>query len=314
MAHDANGKVPRKPTDLDGRSWKAVLRRTWKEGREDGIMDLAAALTYYGILSIFPAILAMVSIVGLLGTSATETLIDNITELAPGPAREILVGAVENLQGSQGTAGVLFAVGLAVALWSASGYVAAFMRASNAIYDMEEGRPLWRTLGTRVLTTVALLLMLITVAIGVAVTGPLAEEVGDIVGVGSTAVDVWDIAKWPVILAVVVAMFALLYWAAPNVRHPGWRWLTPGAAVGVVVLILASAAFAFYVANFGSYNETYGALGGAVVFLIWLWVSNIAILLGAEFDAEIERGREIAAGHPEDREPFLRAKEPASSD
>jgi membrane protein len=301
--------VPETPTELGGRSWLGTLKRTVREFREDNLTDWAAALTYYGILAIFPALLAFFSILGLIGSSATQPLLDNISELAPGPAREILTSAIENLQKGQGAAGILFVVGLAGALWSASGYVAAFMRASNAIYDVGEGRPIWKTLPTRVLTTVVLVLMLAALAVGVTFTGGLAEEAGNVLGVGSTAVTVWDIAKWPVIVLIVITMFAVLYWAAPNVKHPKFRWVSPGGIVALLVWILASAAFAFYVANFGSYNKTYGALGGVIVFLVWLWISNIAVLLGAEFNAELERGRAIEAGHPEDEEPFLEPRD-----
>jgi membrane protein len=303
------GGAPETPTDLRARSWGGTLRRTIREFKEDNLTDWAAALTYYGILAIFPAILALVSVLGLIGSSATQPLLDNVGKLAPGPAREIVTSAIENLEKSQGAAGLLFVVGLAGALWSASGYVGAFMRASNAIYDVEEGRPIWKTLPTRLLTTVVLLLMLAAVAVGVTFTGGLAEEAGDVVGVGSTAVTVWDIAKWPLIVLMVITMLGVLYWAAPNIRHPKFRWVSPGGVVALVVWILASAGFAFYVANFASYNKTYGALGGVIIFLVWLWISNIAVLLGAEFDAELERGRAIEAGHPEDEEPFLEPRD-----
>ena len=303
--HDGDGRAPEGPGDLPKRSWWGVLRRTVREFKEDNLTDWAAALTYYGVLSIFPALLALVSVLGLIGPSATQPLIDNLGAVAPGPAKQIFTSAIQNLQKSSGAAGLLFIVGIAGALWSASGYVAAFMRASNAIYDVGEGRPIWKTLPTRVLTTVVLLLMLATVAIGVTLTGGLAGQVGKLLGIGTTAVTVWDIAKWPVLLLVVITMFAILYWAAPNVKHPRFRWISPGGVVGVLLWLAASAAFAFYVANFASYNKTYGALGGVIVFLVWLWISNIAILLGAEFNAEVERGRQMAAGHPEDREPFL---------
>ena len=199
-------------------SWWATLKRTVREFREDNLTDWAAALTYYGILAIFPALLALVSILGLIGSSATQPLIDNLDTVAPGPAKDIVTSALQNLQKSQGAAGVLFVVGLGGALWSASGYVAAFMRASNSIYDVEEGRPIWKTLPTRVLTTLVLLLMLAVVAVGVTFTGGLARQAGNVLGVGSTAVDVWNIAKWPVILLTVITMFAILYWAAPNVK------------------------------------------------------------------------------------------------
>src|SRR3954466_5171051 len=286
-----------------------TLKRTIREFQADNLTDWAAALTYYGILAIFPALLALVSVLGLVGHSATQPLIDNLGTVAPGPAKDIFTSAIQNLQKNQGAALIPFVIGLAVALWSASGYVAAFMRASNAIYDVEEGRPVWKTLPTRVGTTLVLLLMLALVAVGVTLTGGLAQQVGNLIGLGSTAVDVWDIAKWPVILIVVMTMFAFLYWAAPNVKHPKFRWVSPGGIVGVLLWLLASAAFAFYVASFASYNKTYGALGGVIVFLTWLWISNIATLLGAEFNAELERSRQIEGGHPADEEPFLEPRD-----
>jgi membrane protein len=303
------GRAPEGPAKLGKRSWMGVLRRTVKEFKDDNLTDWAAALTYYSVLAIFPALLALVSVLGLIGPSATQPLIDNLGAVAPGPAKQIVTSAVQNLQRNGGAAGVLFIIGIAGALWSASGYVAAFMRASNAIYEVGEGRPIWKTLPTRVLTTVVLLVMLAAVTIAVTLTGGLAQQLGKLLGIGDAAVTVWDIAKWPVILAVVITMFAILYWAAPNVKHPRFRWISPGGIVGVLLWIVASAAFAFYVASFASYNKTYGALGGVIVFLVWLWISNIAILLGAEFNAELERGRQIEAGHPADREPFLEPRD-----
>jgi membrane protein len=292
------------------RHWWPVLKRTVREFKEDNLTDWAAALTYYGVLAIFPALIVLVSILGLVGESATQPLIDNLGAVAPGPAKEIFTSAIENLQGDQGAAGVLFVVGLLAALWSASGYVAAFMRASNAIYDIDEGRPVWKTLPVRVVLTLVLLLLLAVSTVAVVLTGGLAEKVGDLVGLGSTAVTVWNIAKWPVLLVVVSFMFALLYWAAPNVKHPGFRWISPGGVLAVVGWLIASGAFAFYVSNFGSYNKTYGALGGVVVFLVWLWISNIMILLGAEFNAELERERAIEDGmRPEDKEPFVEPRD-----
>jgi membrane protein len=298
------------PTDLGTRGWWAALKRTGKEFKEDNLTDWAAALTYYGVLAIFPAMIVLVSILGLVGESATQPLLDNLGTVAPGPAKEILTNAIENLQGSQGAAGVLFVVGLLGALWSASGYVAAFMRASNAIYDIPEGRPVWKTLPVRVSLTLVLLVLLAVTTLAVFLTGGLAHRVGDIIGLGNTAVDVWNIAKWPVLLFVVSFMFALLYWAAPNVKQAGFRWVSPGGLLAVVGWLIASGAFALYVANFGSYNKTYGALGGVIVFLVWLWISNIVILLGAELNAELERQRAIAGGmRPEDKEPFAEPRD-----
>ena len=292
------------------RHWWPVLKRTVGEFKEDNLTDWAAALTYYAVLAIFPALIVLVSMLGLVGESATQPLIDNLGTVAPGPAKEIFTSAIENLQGDQGAAGVLFVIGLLAALWSASGYVAAFMRASNAIYDIEEGRPVWKTLPVRVGLTIVLLVLLAISTIAVVLTGALAERVGDLVGLGSTAVTVWNIAKWPVLLLFVSFLFAVLYWAAPNVKQPGFRWITPGGVLAVIGWVIASAAFAFYVGNFASYNKTYGALAGPIVFLVWLWISNIMILLGAEFNAELERGRKIEAGmKPEDQEPFAEPRD-----
>jgi membrane protein len=304
------GDPPKSPTDLSRRSWWGVLKRSVKEFQEDNLTDWAAALTYYGILAIFPALLVLVSVLGLVGTSATQPLIDNLGQVAPGPAQEILTNALRNLQGSEGAAGVLFVVGLLGALWSASGYIGAFIRASNEIYDIEEGRPIWKTLPLRVGLTVLMLVLIAISAIAVVATGGIAEELGSVLGVGDTAVTVWDIAKWPVLLLVVSFMFALLYWAAPNVKSPGFRWLSPGGVLAVIGWIIASAAFAFYVSNFGSYNKTYGALGGVIIFLVWLWISNVVILLGAQFNSELERGRAIEAGmEPRDREPYVEPRD-----
>jgi membrane protein len=290
-------------------SWRGVLSRTVSEFKEDNLTTWAAALTYYGILSIFPALIALVSILGLVGSSATQPVLDNLATVAPGPAKDILTSAVKNMQHGRGTAGLVFFVGLATALWSASAYVAGFMQASNAIYEVKEGRPVWKTLPTRVGLTVLLLVLLAMSAIAVVLTGSLARHAGDIVGVGNTAVDAWDIAKWPVLLLLVSFMIALLYYVSPNVKHPSFRSIVPGGVLAVVVWIVASALFALYVASFGSYNKTYGALAGVAVFLLWLWISNIAILLGAELNAELERGRRIEGGHPADEEPFLEPRD-----
>jgi membrane protein len=303
-------RAPDDLTDLPKRSSKGVLKRSAREFSEDKITDWAAALTYYGVLSIFPALLVLVSLLGLFGQSATQPLLDNIGTVTPGPAKDIVTSAIQNLQKSQGAAGVLFIVALAGALWSASGYVGAFMRASNDIWDVEEGRPAWKTIPLRVGMTALLLVLLTISALAVVLTGPLAKQVGNIVGLGGPAVMVWDIAKWPVLILIVSFMIALLYYAAPNVKHPKFQWVSPGSLLAVLLWIVASALFAFYVANFSSYNKTYGALGGVIVFLTWLWITNNVILLGAEVNAEIERSRQIQGGlRPQDREPFLEPRD-----
>jgi membrane protein len=287
---------PRKPTDLDRRSWWGVLKRTVSQFRANNLTDWAAALTYYGVLSIFPALIVLVSIVGLAGDSATQSLLDNINALGPGPAQDIVTGAITQISTSPGAAGVAFALGLVAALWSASGYIGAFSRAANVIYEVPEGRPFWKLRPLQVAMTLALLVLVSVSAIAVVISGPLAERVGQVFGLGGTAVTVWNIAKWPAIVVIVMGMLALLYYVAPNVRHPGFRWITPGGVLAVVLWIAASAGFAVYVANFSSYNKTYGSLAGVVVFLVWLWISNIAVLLGVEFNAEMERGRELETG------------------
>jgi membrane protein len=272
-----------------GGSWIGVLKRTVSEFSEDNLTDRAAALTYYAVLAIFPALIVVVSVLGLIGESVTKPLIDNLGTVAPGPAKEIVTSAITNIEGSQGAAGVFFVAGLLAAIWSASGYIAAFMRASNAIYDVEEGRPVWKTLPLRVGLTLLLMVLTAVTAIGVTLSGGLAHQAGNLIGVGDTAVEVWNIAKWPVLLLFVSFLVAVLYWAAPNVKQPGFRWITPGGVLAVMGWVIASVAFAFYVGNFGSYNKTYGALAGPIVFLVWLWISNLMILLGAEFNAELER-------------------------
>ncbi len=304
-ASQGDRRAPPTPTHLTARSWFGVLKRTFTEFRADNLTDLAAALTYYGVLAIFPAIIALVSILGLVGHSATQPLINNLDKLAPGPARHIFIGAISGLQKSRGAAGVIFIVGIAGALWSASGYIAAFMRASNRVYDIEEGRPFWVTIPVRLIVTLIVVLLLVISAFAVVVTGGLAKQVGNLLGLGSTAVTVWDIAKWPVLVLFVGFIFSILYWASPNVKHPGFRWVSPGGLFAVLVWLIASGAFAFYVASFSSYNKTYGTLAGVIIFLVWLWISNTALLLGVEFNAELERGRQVEAGHPPDREPFV---------
>ena len=297
-----NKRAPEGPTGLRTRSWFGVLRRTGKEFSADNLTDWAAALTYYGVLAIFPALIALVSILGLIGPSATQPLLDNLGKVAPGPAKDILTGAVTGLQRSRGAAGLLFFVGIGAAIWSASGYIGAFMRASNAIYEVEEGRPFWKLRPLQVIVTLAMLVLVALVLIALVVTGPLASAVASKVGLGSAGVTAYNIAKWPAMAAVVLVMLALLYYIAPNARLPRIQWLSPGAIVALTVWVVASAAFGFYVANFGSYNKTYGALGGAISLLVWLWITNLAVLFGQELNAEIERGRELTAGLPAERD------------
>jgi membrane protein len=277
-----------------------VLKRTVSEFRDDNLTDWAAALTYYSVLSLFPALIALTAILGLVGSEETiDSLLEIIDDVGPSSAVDTFRGPVENVVNGGAGAGLALILSLGVALFSASGYIGAFMRASNSIYEVEEGRSFWALRPFQVLVALVMILLLALVLIAIVLTGPLAESVGSVIGVSDEAVTIWSFAKWPVLVLVVITMLAFLFYTAPNVHQPSFRWLTPGSLLAVIVWVLASVAFGIYVANFGSYNETYGALGGAVVFLVWLWLTNVAVLLGAELNAEIERERELKAGNHE---------------
>jgi membrane protein len=311
MASDRGGNVPRSlgpaapegPTELTARSWWYVARRTVREFSRDECLDLAAALTYYAVLSIFPAAIALVSLLGVVGQGreTTSALLDIVDDLGPQSAVDALEGPLEDLSTAPG-AGIALLVGVLVALWSASGYVGAFGRAMNRIYEVPEGRPFWKLRPTMIVVTLVAVLLVAVLAVGLVMTGPLAESVGRTIGLGDTAVTVWDIVKWPILLAIVVAVVAILYYATPNVKQPKFRWITPGALLAIVAWALASVVFGLYVANFSAYNKTYGSLAGIIVFLLWLWITNLALLFGAELDAELERGREVQSGIPAEEE------------
>ena len=290
-----------------------TLKRTVREFRDDNLTDWAAALTYYAVLAIFPGLIVLVAILGLVGQhpETTNALLDIVDDIGPDSAVETFRGPIESVVKSNSGASALLGVGLLVAIWSASGYIGAFIRAMNAIYEVEEGRPFWKRRPLQIVITVAMVLLLAIVAISIVVTGPLARSIGDAIGLGDTAVTVWNIAKWPVIVVIVMGMFAVLYYVAPNVRQPRLRWITPGGVVAVLAWLVVSVGFGIYVANFGSYDKTYGSLGGVIVFLVWLWLSNLALLFGAEFDAELERSRELAAGLPAEDSILLPERSPA---
>jgi membrane protein len=312
---DDQDTVPAQPTanrgpdklgDLPGRSYLAVLKRTVKELSDDNVTVWAAALTYYGVLSIFPGLLLLVTVLRLFGSGTVGKVTDNLAGIAPGGVADIITSAAENLQkGQQGTAGIVAVISLVTALWSASGYIGVFMQASNAIYDVPEGRPAWKTIPIRLGVTLITGILLTAAALMVVFTGSLADLVGHALGIGSSVVTVWNVAKWPVLVVIISLLFAILYWASPNAKSGGFRWVSPGGVLAVVIWLAASAGFGFYVANFGSYNKTYGSLATVIIFLVWLWISNIAILLGAEFDAEMQRSRAIQAGHDETDEPYM---------
>lgn len=280
--------------------WGATLKRTATEFRDDNLTDWAAALTYYSLLSLFPALIAMVSLIGIFGNAQTTTrsLTEIVTEIGPESAAETFSGPIESIVSNQSAAGFAFVLGLGVALWSASGYVGAFMRASNVIYETEEGRPFWKLRPLQLAVTLGLILMMALLLVGLVLTGPVVNAVAKPIGIGSTAVDVWNVAKWPVMALVFITMVSVLYYASPNAKLRGFRWVTPGSLVAIVIWAVASGIFALYVSNFGSYDKTYGTLGGLVALLVWLWISNLAILFGHQLNSERERSAELEEGVP----------------
>ncbi|MEU6183978.1 YihY/virulence factor BrkB family protein [Streptomyces coeruleorubidus] len=306
---DVERAAPDSPSDLPRKSWGAVLKGSVREFKDDELTDRAAALTYYGVLALFPALLVLVSLLGITGRSTTDKVLDNVQQFAPGAARDIITRAVEQLQANAGIGSLMAIVGLVLALWSASGYVGAFIRSANAVYDMPEGRPVWKLLPVRLAVTVVLMVLAVISALIVVFTGGLARQVGTTLGIGDTALTVWSIAKWPALVVLVTIMIAILYWATPNAKVKGFRWITPGSLLALLVWMIASAGFAVYVANFASYNKTYGTMAGVIVFLVWLWITNLAILLGLEFDAETVRQRAIAGGHPPEAEPYTQPRD-----
>ena len=297
---------PRKPdklTDFGRRSWWGVVKRTVLEFKDDDCTDWAAALTYYGVLAMFPALIAMTSLISLVGDpkKTTDALLKIVGQLGPSSAVDTFSGPMEKIAQNQ-SGGFAFVIGLALALWSASAYVGAFGRAANVIYEVQEGRPFYKLRPVQLLITLVCVVLITLVALALVVTGPVAKAVGDAIGAGNAAVTTWEIAKWPVLAIVVSIIFSLLYYATPNVKQPKFRWFTMGGFIALLVWILASALFALYVANFSSYNKTYGTLASVVVFLVWLWISNLAVLFGAEFNAEMERQRQLDAGFHEAEE------------
>jgi membrane protein len=295
-----NGKLS-SPAALPRASWGDTLKRTVTEFKEDKLNHWAAALTYYAVLSIFPALLVMVSLVGLFGDPArvTKVLTDTVSQLGPSSAANTFQAPIEQITSNRGGAGIMLIVSVAGALWAASGYVSAFADASNTIYEVEEGRPFWKLKPLQLVVTLVLILMAAAVALALVLSGPIVGALGGALGLSDTALTVWRYAKWPAMLVLVLIIFAVLYYSGPNAKPSGVRWVSGGAILALVAWIVASIAFAIYASNFGSYNKTYGTLGGAVVFLLWLWLTNMAILLGAEFNAETERARQVHAGGTE---------------
>ena len=292
----SGGRADYAPTGVDPKTTTGgTLKRTVAEFMEDNLTDWAAALTYYGVLALFPAVVALLSLIGLIADPKQMT--DALTTVIPGDAAQTIEPVFNQLASKQ-AAGIGFVVGLALAIWSASGYVGAFTRAANVVYETPEGRKIWKLKPLQLLITLIGVLFAAVILALLVLSGPVVDAIGSAIGIGETGQTIWNIVKWPVVLVVLALMIAVLYYSTPNVKLRGFKWVSPGAAVAIVVAILASAGFAFYVANFGSYNKTYGALAGVVVFLIWFWLINVSLLFGIELDAEIERTKEIKEGVP----------------
>jgi membrane protein len=294
---------PDSPDDLTKRSWKYVLLKTFREFSSDQCTDIAASLVYFGVLALFPGLIAVFSLLGVLGQSdaAASTVLGIIDQVAPGGAADVLSEPIQQLATSPG-AGFALISGIVLAIWSASGYVGAFSRAMNRIYEIDEGRPFWKLKPVQLLLTVITVALVTLAALLLVVSGPIAEAIGNALGLGEVALTIWNIAKWPVLVVIVIVMLAILYYGAPNAKQPKFRWISIGAVLAIVILGIATAGFGLYVANFSNYDKTYGSLAGVIVFLLWLWIANLAILFGAEFDAELERGRQLQAGIAAERD------------
>jgi membrane protein len=304
--------LPASPTDIPAGGWSNTAKRAFAEFRDDDMQTWAAALTYYAVLSLFPALIVLVALIGLVGQypQTSDSILNIVGSIGPKSAVDTLRGTIEGVVRNKGGAGALLGVGLLVAIWSASGYIGAFFKASNAIFEVEEGRPLVKLKPIQLALTVFFLVISAFGAVVFVASGSIAKSIGNTIGLGDTAVTVWSIAKWPVLAVAVMILIAVLYWASPNAKREKLRWLTPGGAIGLIALLAASGLFGLYVSNFGSYNKTYGTLAFVPLFLTWLWIANLALLFGAEFDAELERQRRIEGGmRPVDAEPFLPLRE-----
>ncbi|MGC5170289.1 YihY/virulence factor BrkB family protein [Micromonospora sp. DT81.3] len=295
--HPEDPRKPDSPDDLHKRSWKYILGKTIREFSSDQCTDIAAALTYFGVLSLFPAMIAIFALLGLIGqgNDATDAILGIVNSLAPGESADALRGPIEELSNSPAK-GFALVSGIVLAIWSASGYVGAFSRAMNRIYEIPEGRPVWKLKPTQLLVTVIAIVLVVVAAVLLVVSGPVAEAVGNALGLGDTATTIWNIVKWPVLALVVVLIIAILYYFTPNVKQPKFRWLSLGSVLAIVLILVSTLLFGLYVTNFSNYDRTYGSMAGVIIFLLWLWIVNIALLFGAEFDAEMERGRQLQAG------------------
>ena len=295
--HEDDARKPDSPSDIRPRSWKFVLRKTLREFSSDQCTDIAASLTYFAVLSIFPALIAIVSVLGLFGDreEVVKTILSLVGSIAPGSSASVIRGPLEALVSSP-AAGFALVSGIVVSIWTASGYVGAFTRAMNRIYEIDEGRPFLRLKPMQLLVTVTGIVLILLMLAILIVSGPVTDAVGRALGLGPVVQLLWGILKWPLLAAILVLAIAILYYATPNAKQPKFRWLSLGALLAVISLVVVSLLFGLYVSNFSSYDKNYGSLAGVIIFLLWLWLANLALLLGAEFDAELERGRQLQAG------------------
>lgn len=292
------------PLSLAARCWWRALKDTFNGFRNKNLGDRAAGLTYYAVLSMFPMLIVLVALLGLLGQDpqTTNAILNIIDDLGPNSAADTFRGPIEDVVRSKSGAGAVLGVGLLVAMWSASGYIGAFMRASNEINDVDESRPFWKLRPLHIAMTFVMLVLMALLAIMLVLTGDLARAIGEQIGLRDTAVEVWSIARWPLLLVAMMAVVGSLYYVAPSIGPRGVRWITPGGILSVLLWLAASAGFALYVSHFGDFNRTYGSLGAVIVFLVWLWISNAALLLGVQFNVALERTRRLDTAEPAERE------------
>jgi membrane protein len=290
-------RKPDSPGEVNKPSWKYALKKTLREFSADQCTDIAASLTYYAVLALFPALIALISLLGVFGQGerSTDTILNLVNEVAPGGTADVLREPLEQFSSSP-AAGFALIFGIVLAIWSASGYVGAFSRAMNRIYEIEEGRPFWKLRPMQLFVTIVSILLILIMLVILIISGPVTEAVGSALGLGETVQIVWSIVKWPILALALVLIIAILYYATPNAKQPKFRWISLGALLALITLVIASFLFGLYVTNFSNYDRTYGSLAGVIVFLLWLWIANLALLFGAEFDAELERGRQLQAG------------------
>lgn len=295
-----NSSKPENPTQVSKRSWKYIFKRSLAEFTQDGCTDLAASLTYFTVLSVFPGLLAVVSLLGVFGQG--QQTADAITEFLAGRVPEelntLLEPTITNLTQATGAGIVALIIGVASGLWTASGYVGAFSRAMNRVYDVSEGRTFIKHKASMLAVTLFVVVTVVLIFLMVLLSGSIARTLGDAIGLGETSVMVWNIAKWPVVLLLLILLVAVLYYATPNVQQPKFKWVSPGAVFAIIGVIVAAVGFSIYATQFASQADTYGVIGGVILGLLGIWIFNNVLLFGAEIDAELQRGRELEAGLP----------------